>query len=175
MANVKTAKEALDKCITTFQFAKTALSNSLTTTEFAVSERTLVNKMKKVEETLHELNMAHTSWVSKSEFDDATLAAEKYSPSWLELIWQEVSTLQDKVDDRLSKHSAEIAPPIQTNKHKLIILSGQMETLQQDIRSKINELESEMEISANSTSETTTSASSKMSSGSIKACICCQR
>ena len=98
------------------------------------------------------------------EFNDKQLAAEKYSPSWLELIWQEVSTLQDKVDDRLSKNSAEIAPPIQTNKHKLIILSGQMETLQQDISSKINELESEMEISAKSTSETTTSASSKMSS-----------
>ena len=79
MTHVKAAKDVLDKCVTTYQFTKTALSNSLQTTDVAVSERSLVNKMKKVDDALHELNMAHTSWVAKAEFDTTALAAEQYS------------------------------------------------------------------------------------------------
>ena len=59
------------------KFTKTALLNSLTTADITDSERSLVNKMKRVEEALHELNMALSSWVTKPELDDATLDAEK--------------------------------------------------------------------------------------------------
>ena len=96
---------------------------------------------------------------------DLTLSAEKYSPKWLETIWLELSKFQDTVDDKLSMYSADTAPPVQTNKQKLLILSQQMETLQLDIGTKIDKLESETKISDTSGSET----ASATTSGSIKA------
>ena len=108
--------------------------------DVAVSERTLNNKMKKLEEALHELNMAHTSWLSKAELSDVDLAADKYSLTWLETEWGKFSDLQDQVEYKLSVYSAQSIPPVQTNSQKLQISSKQMETLQLDIQTKVGNL-----------------------------------
>ena len=137
-AQVKAARDNLDKCVTTFNYAKKVLAKIVSSD--TVNERTLVNKMSKADEALEELNMAHTTWVSRADLPDDQLNQDKYSPSWLETLWDEYSDLQSLVDDKLSKLKPDTAPPVRTNDQKLQIWNKQMETLQLDIHTKISEL-----------------------------------
>ena len=139
MANVKTARDALEKSVTTFMFCKSYLSKTLNSTD-AVSERTLNNKMKKLEDAIHDLNMTHTTWLGKAELNEEQLWEDKYSSTWLETQWDDFGDLQDKAEDKLSVYSAETLPPIQSNKQKLQIYNKQMETLQVEINTTIDNL-----------------------------------
>ena len=91
MTQVKLAKDALEQAITVYKCSKAVLTKTLETP--TASERALSGRMKKLDESLNELNSRHTTWVSKSELDEDALKLETYSKEWLEGIWTEVYDL----------------------------------------------------------------------------------
>ena len=134
-AQQKASKEALDQAVTAYNCCKKIINKSLDSADVP-NERTLTNKMKYLSDALSNLNVAHTTWVSKCEFTDDQLAAETYSTTWLETEWDSVSDIQDKVEQKLTL----TLPPTQTNAQKLIILRKQMETLKLDIDTNVSHL-----------------------------------
>ena len=133
-AQVKAAKDALDHAVTTYKHLRAMVIKSLNSG--SLNERTLINKMKSLNEALATLNSRHTTWSMKVEFTDVDLAAEKYSTAWLEEIWAAVDDIQDQVDEKLSS----TLPVTHTNEQKLDICCKQMETLKLDIQSKVDNL-----------------------------------
>ena len=77
--------------------------------------------MKKLEDALHELNMAHTTWAERADVTDDLLQADKYSQTWLETEWGDVSDIQDKAEIRLATLSASTTPPVQSNTQNLFV------------------------------------------------------
>ena len=144
MATLKAAKEALDHAVTAYKCSKSVINRTLTSKD-VVNERTLNNKMKSLNDALSALNIAHTSWVSKGEFTEEQLNSETYSNVWLENEWLEVSEIQDRVDEKLPASS----PPVQPIDQKLVMYLKQMESLELDITSKIENLQSKI-VSASS-------------------------
>ena len=138
-AHIKVAKEALDHAVTTFKCSKAVLHKTLDGGK-PVSERTLTLRMKNCEDALSALNTAHTTWVSKAEFSEDQLKAETYSAEWLENEWLEIMDLQEKFDEKLTLCTADTTTPIQSNAQKLQVCRKQMETLQLDIKTKIEQL-----------------------------------
>ena len=144
MANLNAVKEDLDHAVTTYKCSKSVIDRTLTSKD-VVNERTLNNKMKSLNDALSALNIAHTSWVSKGEFTEEQLNSETYSNVWLENEWLEVSEIQDRVDEKLPASS----PPVQPIDQKLVMYLKQMESLELDITSKIENLQSKI-VSASS-------------------------
>ena len=144
MATLKAAKEALEHAVTMYKFKKSIINKTLTSQD-NVNERTLNNKMKSLNDALTALNIAHTSWISKAELTEEQLKLEKYSNVWLENEWLEVSDIQDRVDEQLPATS----PPVQHNSQKLIIYCNQMESLQLDITSKVQNLQKKIKSLSN--------------------------
>ena len=139
MAQVKAkAKDDLLQAITAFKCAKSAVSNAIKST--SVNERSLANKLSKLEDTLSILNTAHTTWVAKAELDDAQLSEETHSIAWLESIWEEYGTLHDQADDIISANAAALTPPSHNNKQKLFLATKQLQSLQSDIEEKVRNL-----------------------------------
>ena len=144
MATLKAAKEALEHAVTMYKFKKSIINKTLTSQD-NVNERTLNNKMKSLNDALTAFNIAHTSWISKAELTEEQLKLEKYSNVWLETEWLEVSDIQDRVDEQLPATS----PPVQHNSQKLIIYCNQMESLQLDITSKVQNLQKKIKSLSN--------------------------
>ena len=142
-AQLKAAKDVLDQAVTAYKCSKSVIKKTLESTEVS-NERTLNNKIKSLNDTLSTLNAAHTSWVSKAEFTDDQLQSERYSLEWLENEWIEVGEIQDKMCEKLSVS----APPVQSNSQKLFICVKQMESLQLDIKKKLDNLHSKTDPSS---------------------------
>ena len=162
-AQAKTAKEALDQAVTKYSYSKSVVEKLLTST---TNERTLNNKLKSLEDALAALNVAHTSWVSKADLPDDKLKEERYSREWLENEWSAVGDIQDTVEQTLSVSS------INTNKQKLTVLINQMESLQQDISTKVDNLHSKTKPStlAESSSLPHTSTTTSSTTFPVEAC-----
>ena len=144
---VKTAKEALDQAITTYKFSKSVIKKSVVSNEVP-NERTFRNKLKALEDALAALNTAHTSWVSKSGLTDEQLAQERYSETWLQNEWNEVTDIQEQVETKLSS----LAAPAQSDKDKLLICTNQMQSLQLNIERKVDNLHNKTDPSSEMTS-----------------------
>lgn len=152
MANaVKTAKDALVQAVTKYACCKSALQKSIDSTD-PVSARTLNIKSKKLDDALQDLNVLHTAWVLKAEFSDDDLAEEKYSRQWLENEWSQCDDLQDQTEVKLALLTVDSTPPVPDNNSRLLILNKQMESLQLEISSKVDNL------SSRSSGETTPSS-----------------
>ena len=102
--------------------------------------RTLNTKLQNLEDALAKTNVAHTSWVSKAELTSEQLADEQFSSEWLESQWDAVSLLRDKVEEILEIATEEVKVPTQTTQQKLAIYDKQMESLQMDITSEIDNI-----------------------------------
>ena len=139
MSHVKAAKDALDHAVTTYKCSKKALSKTVNGDK-PVSERTLTIRMKNLEDALAALNSAHTTWTSKADFTSDQLKQETYNAEWLEKEWDEISDLQELFEDKLSLCTADTAPPVKTNAQKLQVLQKEMQTLQADIKTTIDQL-----------------------------------
>ena len=96
--------------------------------------------MKNLEDALAALNSAHTTWTSKADFTSEQLKQETYSAEWLEKEWDDVSDLQELFEDKLSLCTADTAPPVKTNAQKLEVLQKEMQSLQADIKTTIDQL-----------------------------------
>ena len=138
MSQVKNAKDALLQAITTFKFTKTAVSNALNAEK--INTRSLTTKLKNFQESLSAVNAAHTTWVAKAELTPELLSKEDHSSTWLETIWAKHNELSDMAEDILSDNSEDVTPPIHNNKQKLTICIMQMESLQNDIIQKMDNL-----------------------------------
>ena len=138
MAHIKTAKDGLEKAVTDYYCSKSGIMKELAKT--TTNTRMLTSKMSKFDTALKELNNTHTSWLSKADLPDEELATKKYSPKWLEGVWNEFYEIQDEVDEKLSVYTAQTEPPAHNNEQKLKIYSKQMETLKQDIKTKTEQL-----------------------------------
>ena len=134
----RAAKDTLEQAVTTYKCCKSSLSRWISSDK--VNERTLNNKLRKIEDALHALNIAHTTWLSKAEITSEQLETEKYSSEWLESEWEEISVLQDNAEEILEINSAKVLPPAQSVDQKLHISCKQMESLQLDINLTIENL-----------------------------------
>ena len=143
MSTTKAAREALEQAVTTFKFCKTALTNAVDTAALT-SERTLNSKMQRLDNALVEVNAAHTAWVLKEQPSDEDLQADKYSTAWLESVWKDYDSLQDKFDVKLTSVTAGSGPPVQSNDSKLNIFVKQMDTLKSEIKTKTDTLSSKL-------------------------------
>ena len=99
MSSAKAAKDAVDNAVTEYRRSLVLMERCITSEP--VNERALSNKIKDLNEKLSNLNTCHTAWVSKSGLDADQLAAETYSPKWLQSEWEKVDDIQMKVDDIL--------------------------------------------------------------------------
>ena len=150
-SQAKTAKEALDLAVTKFSYIKSTVEKTLQSTP---NERTLTNKLNSLEEALSVLNIAHATWVSKAELAQDQLKQERFSQEWLEAEWSTVGDLQIQVEQKLSASS------VQTNTQKLTVCNSQMESLQQDISTKLDNLLTKTKQSSSTESSATTSTTS---------------
>ena len=73
--NIKALKDALEQSHTTYKRNISALTRAIPTN----NSRTITLKLTSLEQSLETLNACHTTWVSKSEFDDYALIAEKFN------------------------------------------------------------------------------------------------
>ena len=73
------------------------LLHSTTTPTLQVLEA----EMEKFEQSLHNLNRSHTTWVT-SEFSGEQLIADQYSAEWLEDKWDQFLNLETEVDSMIS-------------------------------------------------------------------------
>ncbi len=110
MSQIKSLKETLENSHTTYKRAKAALSRVLptdpntdntssasnVTSLSTTSTRVLTQKIGALEDALNELNLAHTSWVSKAEISVEDLVAHPFSNEWLEGIWEESDVVIDR-------------------------------------------------------------------------------
>ena len=152
-AQAKTAKEALDQAVTKYNHTKSVIQKSLQSAD-APNERTLNNRLRSLEDALATLNITHTSWVSKAEIPAAQLKDEQFSQEWLQGEWSAVTDIQDQVDEKLSLSS------VHTNTQKLTVCDNQMESLQQDISTKVDNLYSKTNPSTLTQSSATTTTPS---------------
>ena len=139
MAHVKAAKDALEQTFTRLNCSKKVIDKTIKSDKL-VSERVLTHQMKNLEDSLAELNTAHTTWRSKADFTPEQLKNEHYNAEWLEGQWDEVSELQVSFAEKILICTAATAPPVQTNAQKLQVFEKQMESLQQDIKIKVDQL-----------------------------------
>ena len=132
--SIAALKEALDLSFVEYKQAKSRVTKALDSTR---NERSLGNKMQQLADALSKLNIHHTIWVSKAGLTDDELAAEKFSTAWLEMVWEEVDVLQDKVDGLTvqSLPRAEL-----TTNESLSIACSQMDTVQSDVTTKLKQL-----------------------------------
>ena len=84
MSTVNLAKDALEQAYVTLQRNKSSLSKAVVSGGGG-SSRSLELKIRKLEESLAQLNLCHTAWVIKAKLgdDEAALSAETYSRTWL--------------------------------------------------------------------------------------------
>ena len=136
---VKVAKEALDQVLIKYKCSKTVLSKTVNS-EKPIGERSLTLRMNNLDDALAELNAAHTTWTSKADFTSDQLKEQTYNAEWLEQEWEEVSDLQVLYEEKLSICTAATALPVQTNTQKLQVFQKQMESLQLDIKTKVDKL-----------------------------------
>ena len=130
-------KEAVEQAVTSYKRKKAALDNCVTKKQNA---RSLKVKIQLLEDSLKDLNVAHTSWVSKGKFDAATLAAETYSSEWLSKTWDEVDELVDRANVLIEGEELLTAEQPLTKTQKLSLLRKQMETLQRDVTNELDSL-----------------------------------
>ena len=129
------AKEALDAFLLQYKRAKSRVKKAIDAPN--VNERSIGNKMVLLSEALTELNIHHSTWVSKAGFTDEQLAAEKYSSAWLENEWDEVDDFQDQVDELTSQNRPRTEL---TTAESIAILRSQLDTLKSDISTRLAQL-----------------------------------
>ena len=127
MSTVNQLKDALDQSVTNFKQKRVALDNCIKKKRNA---RSLKVKIQSLEDSLKDLNVAHTSWVSKGKFDAATLAAETYSSEWLSQTWDDVDELMDAANELIEGEEMLNTEQPLSKAQKLSLLRKQMETLQ---------------------------------------------
>ena len=93
--------------------------------------------MEKFEQSLHNLNRSHTTWVT-SEFSGEQLIADQYSAEWLEDKWDQFLNLETEVDSMISGLST--TPAVLTNEERLVLYCKQMDFLKQNITRDVHEL-----------------------------------
>ena len=133
----KVLKDSIEQCYRTFKRNKAALERAIT----SKNARCVQLKLKVLEEAVDALNSAHTAWVLKAELDDAALAADKYSNSWLEKIWEEADLLHDKALGILEKDVVSTDPPVVPVNTKLSVLNKQMDSMKITITEDIDVLQ----------------------------------
>ena len=142
MSQVKAMKDALDLAYTTVKQNKSSLKKAVEKAN--ISTRTLQTKLNTFKESIAELNAAHTSWVSKSEFSEEDLAQQTCSNAWLEAIWEEADDLIDKATEILDTAADTFKEPLLQTSQKVLILQDQMEALRVTITNKLNVIEKEV-------------------------------
>ena len=141
MSQVKTMKDALETMYTTFKHSKSALARAVSNT--TTSTRNLQLKINAFEESLNNLNVAHTSWVSKAELSTDDLAAQSFSNEWLEGRWVEADEVIDQANDVLHAAEVNLKEPVLQIQQKKLILEQEMKALQSSISNKIDVLSKE--------------------------------
>ena len=136
MSTVKTLKDVLDQSYTTFKRNKAALAHAILTN----NPRTIRLKQDQLEESVEALNTCHTSWVSKAEFDDTALSAERFTNKWIENIWQETDELCEAASNIVALDEVPSETPILSLEAQLLILEKQMESLQSNIANELDAL-----------------------------------
>ena len=134
---VKAAKDALDLAITNYKYHVAMVKRTLKSS--SPNERSLSNKLQGLTEALASLNIAHTTWVSKSQSSSSEEHPSEDSPytsQWLESCWDEVDDLQTQVDCLLQENS----PSKPTGEQQLEILDQQLQSLQNSISTKLSKL-----------------------------------
>ena len=97
-AQAKAAKDALDLAVTSYRYQVAMVKRTLKSS--SLNERTLANKVQALTEALSSLNIAHTTWVSKSNpvAEDRPSDESPYTSQWLESYRDEVDDSQNQVD-----------------------------------------------------------------------------
>ena len=85
MAQVKAAKESLEKAIIDYDCAKGCITKEMAKT--TPNQRMLTNKWNRFDAALKELNHAHSTWLSRANLSDEALENESQSVKWLEEVW----------------------------------------------------------------------------------------
>ena len=133
----KATKDALDLAITNYKYHVAMVKRTLKSS--SPNERSLSNKLQGLTEVLSSLNIAHTTWVSKSQSSSSEEHLSEDSPytsQWLESCWDEVDDLQTQVDCLLQENS----PSKPTGEQQLEILDQQLQSLQNSISTKLSKL-----------------------------------
>ena len=140
MAQVKILKDTLEQSYTTFKRNKSALSRAVSNASdiFHASTRTLKLKIDALEDSLNNLNAAHTSWVSKTELSGEALSKETFSNEWLESQWAETDDLVDKANVIVLTVEDASKPPVLQVEQKTLILEEQMKSLQLSITNQVD-------------------------------------
>ena len=134
----KAAKDALDLASTTFTFCSDTLSAALQIQ--TSSARTLELKMQKLDEALTQLNITHTTWMSKAENEDEFLTGQdKYSPHWLSAQWTRYNNLHDQYHDSPTVQPVSAAP---TKQQELLIFKTKLTSLATSIKANVQTLSS---------------------------------
>ena len=128
------ARAALENAVTDYKRCTVLIKRCLDATP--VNRRSLASKMKSLAESLNNLNVVHTAWVTKAGLDDTQLEEDKYSPTWLQTEWGNVDDIQIQVDELLEDN----LPVERSHAEKLQICTNQMDTLKIDIETKISNL-----------------------------------
>ena len=136
MSNVKDSKEHLDLCVTTFNRTISALTRATK----GRNTRSLRQKIDAVESSLSDLNAAHTSWVSKAEFDEQQLDAEPLNKKWLASRWEEADVLMEEANEIIHEVETESQPKPLKADQQLLVLAEKMKSMQLGIENKINTL-----------------------------------
>ena len=134
--NTKALKDALEQSHTTYKRNIAALTRAIPTN----NSRTITLKLTLLEQSLETLNACHTTWVSKSEFDDDALTAEKFNNEWLEGIWQETDELSDEANVVIHADEMPTEAPTVSIATKLLILQKQMDSLQLNVTNDLDVL-----------------------------------
>ena len=136
MAAKAAAKEALDQAFTLFKFALSTLETAITKQPTQpTNQRTFTLKVTKLDEALSTLNLAHTSWVSKSDLSSEDLEAHMYSLQWLSTQWTSYNTVMDNY------YALNIDAPVgPTKQQEMSICEKKLESLQLNIESSVKQL-----------------------------------
>ena len=63
------------------------------------NERFIATKIQQLSDTLSQLNIHNTMWVTKAGLKEEQLNSEMYSVTWLESKWGDVDDFQDRIDE----------------------------------------------------------------------------
>ena len=139
MAQLKAAKEALDRAFSAYEYTKSALQHNIAKKD-SVSTRAFESKLLKFDAELQEINVCHSQWLSKASLSEEALAEEKYNTMWLKEVWNKHTDLKDLIEDILFERSELSAPPVLDTAQKVLVCTTQMETLQLDIKTTVEQL-----------------------------------
>ena len=93
--------------------------------------------MQELQAALSNLNVHHTTWVTKAALTDEQLANEVMSSAWLEKQWDDVDDFQDHVDElmQVNQPRTELTPA-----ESIAITRSQIATVKLDISTRITQL-----------------------------------